>query len=78
MQFTSRSMSDNFHSGRREMSRSYFPGNDTSQTSGRALLIDEHSDFMSAFDGHPSRNSSRSPLLLWQPLIVAFAGLALR
>ena len=60
MRFTSRSRSDNFHSARREMSKSYFPGIDTSTTSSKALLVDESGDFMSDFYGHPSRNSSRN------------------
>ena len=64
MRFTSRSMSDNFYSARREMSKSYFPGIDTSTTSSKAMLIDEHGDVMSDFYGLPSRNSSRNLLLL--------------
>lgn len=74
MRFTFRSRSDNFHSARREMSKSYFPGIDTSTTSSKALLIDERGDFIIDVHGHPCRNSSLNLLLLWQSLLVAFAG----
>jgi hypothetical protein len=63
MRFTSRSGSDNFHSAEREMSKSYFPGIDTSTTSSKALLADESGDVMSDFYGYPSRNSSQNLLL---------------
>ena len=73
MRCTSRSRSDNFHSARREMSKSYFPGIDPSKTSSKALLGDESGDVVRDFHGHLSRNSSRNLLLLWPSLMVAFA-----
>ena len=47
MRCTSRFTIDNFHSAGLEMSKSNFPGIDTSITSSKALLIDERGDVMS-------------------------------
>jgi activator of 2-hydroxyglutaryl-CoA dehydratase len=65
MRFTSRSVRDNFHSARREISKSYFLGIDTSTTSSKTLLIDERGGILIDFYGLPSRNFSRNLLLLW-------------
>lgn len=78
MRFTSRSRSENFHSASREMSKSHFLRIDTSATSGKALLVDESGVVMSDLYCHRSQNTSRSLFLLWQPLIVVFAGLMIR
>ena len=63
MRFTFRSMSDNFHSARHEMSKPHYPGIDTSTTFRKALLIDERGEMMIDFVVIPSRNSSQNLLL---------------
>jgi glycerol kinase len=78
MRFTSPSRSENFHSAEREMSKSYFPGIDTSTTSSQALLVDESGNVMSNFYGHPSRNSSQNLLLCDKHCLWRSPGLTLR
>jgi hypothetical protein len=73
MRFTSRSMSDSFNPAGREMSKSHLLGFNTSVTSSQALLVNESSEVLRNFYGHPSQNSSRNLFFVYQRLNVAFA-----